>query len=491
VVEPVPLETVALSPANTRGAEILRQAVQADMTGDVERALTLAEEAARIDPASASARSCLAGLYERLGRTEDAISQYEASLSLDPSNQLDLLRLRRLAPDRAALLSARAPRGKPRRWVAVAIAAACFLVVVGSSTAAYWMFVRPHRTGDESGQTVASADPATLVARARGRLLTGEPAVAETLLLEALRVDPTNADALAVLEQVRSSPTYGASVESQAHAEAGLPGLLFPGPNGTQATGAALGLAESLTAGLPATPPVPGSSTGIPPAAGFSSTPGETQLGAPPAGTFTPGLGGLPPTIGPNNVTPGNRIPSVDGGGSLLGNLQGGISNVFDRGPSSPGGGLRRPGVAGGTGGGLPPTEGGSDPTAGAGGFGPGNAGPIAPETHSGGSGSSISRAPGGSSVRPPGSAVPGSGTISVTVSDQGGTVRPMGGSEGGARSAWDIQKRALADENRNDMAAANRGYREAKAAAEREGGAAAAAVIKASGRGIERTGGG
>ncbi|MBD3177686.1 MAG: tetratricopeptide repeat protein, partial [Armatimonadia bacterium] len=85
-------------PAETPGEdveELVRRAVQADLRGNPEAALGLAEDAVSADPAHARARSLLAGLYERLGRDDDAITQYEAALSLDPENQLDRLRLKR------------------------------------------------------------------------------------------------------------------------------------------------------------------------------------------------------------------------------------------------------------------------------------------------------------------------------------------------------------------------------------------------------------
>jgi hypothetical protein len=56
---------------------------------------------------------------------------------------------------------------------------------------------------------------------------------------------------------------------------------------------------------------------------------------------------------------------------------------------------------------------------------------------------------------------------------------------------AWELLTKALAAENGGDTAGANRAYREAKAAWQREGGAASATAIEKCDRGIRRTGGG
>lgn len=336
--------------------ELLREAVEAEQDGDLDRALSLAEEAVRISPADARARSCLAGLYERAGRPDEAVAQYEASLALEPGNQLDRLRLARLAPDRAQVLTG--PRGRRRlSWRVAAVVLAASVITLGGvltivlTRSAATSAKAKAREADE--RLVAQTNADALVSSARGAMLMGELSRAEALLQSALREDPANREAQSLLADVTnrlysSAPAPGTSGMAEA---AGLGSIVFPTTSGVGASGALLGVQDAAQVGIsvasivPPTLPtveVPSTGGGIPPASSSPLTAASPpQASGPTAPPTTPAQ----PTATPD---PRSMSATWSGGpssdrGDLMTRLDGGLTNsAASSGPTM--GYSRRPG---------------------------------------------------------------------------------------------------------------------------------------------------
>ncbi len=357
--------------------ELVRRAVQADLRGNPDAAVVLAEDAVSADPANARARSLLAGLYERLGRRDEAVTQYEAALSLDPDNQLDRLRLKRLAPERAAALAvprataagaspseadaasadvagvpevegteeALDPRKRVRLLVAAAVVSCAVVVGIGLLG---WKFILKPRIAPPEAQ-VASAEygPDLLMARARGAKLEGDYERARQLAYQALAEDPSNSQALAFLDELPASSGATGALGN------GLADAVFPGEGSMTASGAALGLQAGLEAGagLPLAPIL----AELPPATG---TPPSIVSYGPQGGTVTSINPSQPQALGTLS-----GLPTIDSGygaggglpdnmGALMGNVSGGMGNagvtpLLPSGPSRNPGGTMRPGSFG------------------------------------------------------------------------------------------------------------------------------------------------
>lgn len=404
-----------------RALELVRQAVQADMNGRLETAATLAEDAVRADPADARARSCLAGIYERLGRSADAVIQYEAAVALDPSNQLDRLRLRRLAPDREAAVHASSPQRRTAlRWPVVVAAAAAFVIVTGTGLVGYFTLLKPKIAASrELAMNVSEDDAAILLSRARGdyRLMRDYDG-AEALLWQVLEQDPNNTEAQQLLAEVLAAKGSSGATPTAAENPDTRIETVFPSDE-TQALGAVIGVRDSLQPSLPVSPalPLPGAAQGGMPGAGI-----PTPLGSPLTGPALPG-GVYPSDAPPYTITSGNREPSLDNplgnpGGGLM-SRAGGVGNAAVwPGPLSGLGAPRRPGIDSGPGGRMRPSPPGYNVFNDS-----GNQGPIFPIAPSGGGGDvpSVRRAEGGS---PP---------IRISAGSRGGSVRSPGpGTSGG-----------------------------------------------------------
>jgi len=477
-----------------RALELVRQAVQADMNGNLEAAAALGEDAVRADPGDARARSCLAGIYERLGRPADAVVQYEAAVALDPSNQLDRLRLRRLAPDREAAIHASSrSRRATVRWPIVAAAAAAFLVVIGVGLAGYYTLLRPKMVASRDLAMNASEDDAAiLISRARGFRLTGEYDRAEETLSRALQLDPTNLGAQQLMSQIRQDKGDAGQAPTTVENPDTLGEKVFPGDQ-SQALGAVTGVRDALQPGMPtaATLGLPGSAVGGVPAAGGIPAPFGSPLGG-----FSSAGGLLPPDAAPTTVTPGTRIPSLDGtfgdpAAGLMSNagVYGGLGNAGAYGPLSGIGGSRRPGVSTGGGGGmLPagpggtmrPAAPGSDVFNGSGYQGP--IFPVGPGQGTGGSPvTSVRRADGNT------------GSIRVVPNKTGGSVRVGGsGSPGGSSEPPEdrgsrFQAEGLRLAGQGDSAGAIRALQQAQSEFQRSSSPAAALAAENCNREISR----
>ncbi|NLN91298.1 MAG: tetratricopeptide repeat protein [candidate division WS1 bacterium] len=363
--------------------ELVRRAVQADLRGNPDAAVVLAEDAVSADPANARARSLLAGLYERLGRTDEAVTQYEAALSLDPGNQLDRLRLKRLAPERAAALAVpRAPAAgaspseadavsadgagvpeaegteealEPRKRVRLLVAAAVVscAVVVGIGLLGWKFILKPRIAPPETQLASAEHGPDVLMARARGAKLQGDYERARQLAYQVLAENPSNPQALAFLGDLSATTeSAGAALGT------GLADAVFPGEGSMTASGAALGLQAGLEAGagLPLAPilaELP-PATGMPPSIVSYGPQGGMVTSINPSQPQAVGtLAGLP-TVD-SGFGAGGGLPAVaplDNMGALMGNVSGGMGNagvtpLLPSGPSRNPGGTMRPGAFG------------------------------------------------------------------------------------------------------------------------------------------------
>lgn len=470
--------------------ELIRRAVQADLRGNLEAAVALAEDAVSADPANARARSLLAGLYERLGRTDEAITQYEAALSLDPGNQLDRLRLRRLSPERADALAAPLPRdevahdgtGAPlsilapaastaserssveRRRRTAIIAASAVLsagLVVAVGLLGWRLIVKPRVAMDETQVASSEQGPGVLLARARGAKLEGDYERARQLAYQVLAEDPDNAEARALLSELSTSDGTS-SIRGSDLADA-----VFPGEGSTSASGALLGLQAGYEAGA-----------GLPTAPILAELPPAT--GAPPGIVSYGPLGGVATSINPAQPQATgtlSSLPSIDSAyappaqqgniGNLMGNVSGGMSNagvtpLLPSGPSrSPG--TMRPGAMGspaGSDGGAPvmpqpqPPQGGSIS-----GY-PAQAGPSS--VRPGSTGGTVGQPQG--SVRV---AQPQGGGSTMSMSPSGGTVprgTPSLGGSGVEDEAWRLQSEGTRLAQSGDKAGAIRALQAADA---------------------------
>lgn len=350
-------EVAAWDSGDDEIAELLRHAVDAETVGDLAGAVEAAEEAVRVDPSHAGARSSLAGYYERAGRTPEAIAQYEAALQLDPSSKLDRLRLSRLAPGHPALRrSASGASDRKSLLLAAGVAAAVFVLVTGGGLAGYFGWYAP-RQAMRTEVALASTDlNGPLVASARAALAAGDLASAERDLTAALEQDRGNAEAKALLQEVwRQQAGLPAD---PALVRGGLGGLVFSSGSESAASDAVLGaedamaagrVAGSPTAGLPALPPL----GDIPPA-----VPGMAPPTLPPISTGIPAATGpVPENVLASQVTGGQRQAYTDAGtgpGGFLTGLPGSTST-----PTTPwgasgsvpnGGGLTRGGPSRGPG---------------------------------------------------------------------------------------------------------------------------------------------
>src|SRR5437867_7497958 len=65
---------------------LLKQALEAHQSGDVDTAIKFYKEFLKLRPASVEARSNLGAALARKGRYEEAIGEYQAALKLAPSN---------------------------------------------------------------------------------------------------------------------------------------------------------------------------------------------------------------------------------------------------------------------------------------------------------------------------------------------------------------------------------------------------------------------
>jgi tetratricopeptide (TPR) repeat protein len=483
--------------------ELVRRAVQADLRGNPEAALALAEDAVSADPAHARARSLLAGLYERLGRNDDAITQYEAALSLDPDNQLDRLRLKRLAPERAEALStaqmapvdtapADAPvpqtsfstsgedflgvparkTGSSRRGLLIAAAAIVAASVVVGIGLIGWKFILQPRMAqpDPSTEVAAAMDDTAdrMVARARGAILQGDYERARSLANQALAADPQHEDALALLAEL-PAPT----AEAPGGDTGDLADAVFPGEPASAAAGAVLGLQAGYEAGA-----------GVPVAPILAELPSASE--APPITSTGPqgavvttnpshpqGTGSLSelPAIDGSGSTGGISAPAPQGSnmGALMGNVSGGMTNSA---PSGLPAGLSR------TPGSMRPGSAGTQQNT--------HQGPVVPRAQpgttmnpsvSGGAAqpgpSTVRPAEAGTSGQPAGSvraAQPSGDGSTMSVNPAGGTVRsaPRGGSApaGGnaADEAWQLQRQGMTLAQQGNTAGAIRALQAADA---------------------------
>lgn len=139
-----------LEPVAETGAGIaerlLDQAFRYSDEGRLDEAIKAAEQAVAANPNSTSAHSLLGILYERAGRRQSAISQYERALSLSPRSAADRQALRQLMTPGAAARPA-----VTRAAVVGLFVVACALLVAGIGMVLY--------TGPSSRPTVAGARP--------------------------------------------------------------------------------------------------------------------------------------------------------------------------------------------------------------------------------------------------------------------------------------------------------------------------------------------
>jgi len=106
---PIFLLALTLAPAhvaaapNPAVAALLTQSQEAQVKGDTELALRMAQAAIVADPASTDAYVALGDLYARAGQSEYARSYYDAALQIDPQDAAALRAIAALAtPAQAA-----------------------------------------------------------------------------------------------------------------------------------------------------------------------------------------------------------------------------------------------------------------------------------------------------------------------------------------------------------------------------------------------------
>jgi tetratricopeptide (TPR) repeat protein len=106
---PIFLALLALAPMQAAAATnpavtaLLTQSREAQVKGDTELALRMAQAAIVADPASTSAYVALGDLYARAGQSEYARSYYDAALQIDPQDAAALRAIAALAtPAQAA-----------------------------------------------------------------------------------------------------------------------------------------------------------------------------------------------------------------------------------------------------------------------------------------------------------------------------------------------------------------------------------------------------
>lgn len=445
VAEPSAPTEPAIEPSSGVGAPpdedevlaLLRRAIDAEGLGDVAGGIESAEEAVRLDPAHAVARSSLAGLYERAGRTAEAIEQYDAALQLDPQSRRDRIRLAALAPNHPTLGGVAAAEASGRRGIALAIgvAAAVFVLVTSAGLLTYFRWWVPKQSIAGAVRT-ASLPQDALLAQARQALDAGDLATAERDLLAYLASDPTDPEARSLL--METTRRQGAAGVTEAAATPQLDSLVFgQAENANSASDAVLGLEDGLAAGRVAGSPSPSTTptTQLPPL-GLPTLPLPGTSSAPAVGAMLPPVTN-PIATGPaaenvliNRVSPGNRTPTAEspwGGGNPNGVLQGlpGASQGGGWAPSA-GGGLTR-------GGPRQPQPGPTYPTVGA-----SSGGSPAPA----GGGGAPAPAGGGGTLRPGGNALTPAGGGAAR---SGPVIRPSG--EAGASSRSGDRGNQLADQ--------------------------------------------
>lgn len=432
ILPPDPVDVTAL----------LREAANVETGGDLAGAIALAEKAVFGDPGDARARSCLAGLYERASRTEDAVAQYEAALAIDPSSRLDRLRLARLAPDReGALPASGAAKDKRPLWIAAGVAAGVFALVTAGGLIGYFAWWQPNHRIDAietASATATSAEDA--MSRARGALAVGDYLDAERWVNSALEADPTNREAQALLKTIYREQAGGGAGEAL---PATVASQVFASDPTAPSVGAVLGVADGLSSGLAAAMPPPGLAL---PEPGASAMTPEASGSLPPAGSLAPLS--MAPRVDPNSEaalfnqqSAGARGATVDPGSDRGGLLE----NTSASGPApdpqsaSPSGTgtmrpvTRRPWARGGSSGsGFPTTPVGGSATA------------TTPDPSQPAHATTITPAGGGAARTIQPAASTGRPTISVSSGARGspGGARPTG--ESLAREALDLQRRAL-----------------------------------------------
>ncbi|HQK93564.1 MAG TPA: tetratricopeptide repeat protein [Armatimonadota bacterium] len=282
------------SPHAPNGVDaLLAEAYDARNSGDLARAVDAALQAVTAAPDDPRPHSLLANLYESAGRYREAIEEYQSAVDLDPSNRVDLYRIRllqeRLArspqPDPAAQPH---PRDETTRAVRrfrvspVAVAACVFVIAIAAGAV---LLTRPSQPSDLGVSTAGLMTPARAASTAetalsagqtqRGRDIfdTGDYPRAAGLFRLALAADPANQEARYWLDQCVDR--MGSGDQSTKTAE--------KTDDGTASTGTQTGQ------GLPA--------------------PADTgQAGAVATATAgTEGAGGVPPAMG--------ATPTAAGGG--------------------------------------------------------------------------------------------------------------------------------------------------------------------------------
>lgn len=195
----------------------------ADAAGDLNEAARHFSRAARLAPSSASARNNYGVILQRLGRTKEAAAEFEASLRADarqPNALVNLAQIRFAGGTPADLrasadLFARAYEIAPDAGIARARTVVALRRKDPSGAGAYYRDYAKHLGNEGAAAVEGVASRAELGA---ALLEAGLLTEAETELTAALKLDPSNVDALVQLARVYLSrqdiPTAGRTLEA-------------------------------------------------------------------------------------------------------------------------------------------------------------------------------------------------------------------------------------------------------------------------------------
>lgn len=278
------LEAEEAAPPNQEEVNrLLERAFGLSERGDLTGAAFLCTQAIELDPHSVSAHSLLGLLYERMGRREEAIVEYERVVELNPASRVDLehlAQLRGAEPSSPPPRQTRAPAlgwfGQSPYLSSVPIVAAVSLGIVFillANRAAESGFGRRARLGAAGGGPVAR-----LIRTGVNQVQAGQYAAAEDSFREALMLDAANRDAQLWLQRVQRlrRPRLASARREPPH----LVGPPLP-PQTKRAQSKATAPATSRTVPVPPPPLIPPTA----PAGGraTASQPPPTATQAPPA----------------------------------------------------------------------------------------------------------------------------------------------------------------------------------------------------------------
>jgi len=271
-VTPLPAEEFELQP--TAAAEpakhveevnrFLERAFGLSERDDLAGAAFLCTQAIDLDQDSISAHSLLGLLYERMGRTEEAVLEYERVVALNPNSAVDREHLQRL---RGTDIPAPSPPARPGRSFSLFGQSAYLsaVPVVAAATLGIVFILLASRAAESGGRhgsrraVSASQDPvARLIEVGAAHFQKGQYGLAEESFSAALVVDPGNADAKRWLARVEAQrfPRF-------AWAPQGPPQLVGPPPPPLSARAATPEPERPANGGV-RVPPPPASVTVVP-----------------------------------------------------------------------------------------------------------------------------------------------------------------------------------------------------------------------------------